>query len=106
MTIWFASLAAPALVLCDQVVAYAAVGWACSHEGIAAVHAIHAFFIILAGAGAIPAFRLWTATRMAGSEALERRHFLAGLALASSVLSVLVIASMWMPTWVIAPCAN
>jgi hypothetical protein len=44
--------------------------------------------------------------RRSGNEALERRHFLAALAVAAGALSVLVIGSMWMPTWIIAPCSN
>jgi hypothetical protein len=106
MKTWFALLAAPALVLADQVIAYATVGWACSHERIAAVHAVHALFIFAAAAGLFPAWRLWTATRAAGNEQIARRHFLAGIAVATCALSLLVIAAMWMPTWVIAPCAN
>jgi len=107
MNIWFALLAAPALALDDQVIAYAAVGWACSHERIAAVHAIHGFFLVATALGVVPAWNLWSATRSgSGGETLARRHFLAGIAVAAAALSVLVIAAMWMPTWVIAPCIN
>ena len=103
---WLALLAAPALVLCDQVITYAAVGWACAHERIAAVHAIHALFLVAAAGTLLPAWRAWAATRVSRSETVARRHFSAGLAIASGVLSVLVIAAMWLPTWVIAPCVE
>lgn len=106
MSIWFALLAAPLLALCDQVVAYASVGWACANDRIAVVHAVHALFLVAAASGIIPALRLWTATRAGTTEAFARRHFLAGLAIASAGLSALVIASMWFPTWLIAPCRN
>jgi hypothetical protein len=108
MRIWFALLAAPILALADQVVAYATVGWACAHEHVVAVHAVHALFLAAVIAGSVPAWQLWHATRSAkaGNETLARRHFLAGLAFASGALSILVIVSMWMPAWVIAPCAD
>lgn len=106
MKIWFALLAAPILALTDQVVAYATVGWACTNQHVIAVHAVHAFFLAAVVGGTVPAWRLWSTTSLAkpGNEALERRHFLAGLAIALGALSALVIASMWMPTWIIAPC--
>ena len=104
MSIWFALLVAPTLALADQVIAYAAVGWACTHERTVIVHAIHALFLVAATASLWPAWRLWTATYANADETAKRRHFLAGLAIASGALSVLAIAAMWMPTWVIAPC--
>jgi hypothetical protein len=104
MSIWLALLLAPTLALADQVIAYAAVGWACAHERSVVVHAIHALFLVAAAASLWPAWRLWTATRARADESAERRHFLGGLAIASGALSVLVIAAMWMPTWVIGPC--
>jgi hypothetical protein len=108
MRIWFALLAAPILALADQVVAYATVGWACAHEQPMAVHAVHALFLVAVVAGTVPAWQLWHATRSgkAGNETLARRRFLAGLATALSALSIVVIVSMWMPTWVIAPCSD
>lgn len=108
MRIWFGLLAAPLLALADQVLSYATVGWACAHQESIAVHTVHALFLATAAAAALPAWQLWQATRSTKSlnETVARRHFLAGLAMASSALSVLVIAAMWMPTWVIALCSN
>ena len=108
MPIWFALLAAPLLALGDQAVSYATVGWACAHQEPFALHAVHALFFTTAAAAAFPAWQLWRATRSTRSsnETVARRHFLAGLATASSTLSMLVIAAMWMPTWVISLCAN
>ncbi len=106
LKIWFALLAAPVLALTDQAVSYATVGWACDHQHAIAVHAVHVFFLVAAAAGTVPAWQLWSATRRTGNEIVARRHFLAGLAVAVSALSVLVIASMWMPTWIIEPCSN
>lgn len=106
MKIWFALLAAPILALTDQVVSYATVGWACAHQHVNAVHAVHVFFLVAVAAGTVPAWRLWrrTSSGKPGNETLERGHFLAGVAVAMGALSALVIASMWMPTWIITPC--
>jgi hypothetical protein len=101
---WPALLVAPALALADQVIAYAAVGWACAHDRAVVVHAIHAAFFFAVMASLWPAWRAWTTTHDGGDEAARRRHFLAGLAIASAALSALVIAAMWLPAWVIAPC--
>jgi hypothetical protein len=106
--IWFALLAAPFLVLMDQVVSYATVNWACAHQHAIAVHAVHACFLLAVAAGTVPAWQLWRRTRIgrSGNEALARRHFLAGLAVALGAFSILAITSMWMPTWIIAPCSD
>ena len=108
MRIWFALLVAPTLALADQSVAYATVVWACSHQQVAAVHAVHMLFLAGTAAGAVLAWQLWRATAPArnSSEALGRDHFLAGLATASGALSALAIIAMWVPTWVIAPCLD
>jgi hypothetical protein len=105
---WFALLAAPMLALMDQVISYATVGWACTHQHATVVHAVHVLFLVAAAAGTVPAWQLWSETRIgsARNEAVARRHFLAGLAVAVGALSMLVIASMWMPTWIIAPCSD
>ena len=68
------------------------------------MHAIHALFLVAATVCLWPAWRLWIATRAKADEAAQRRRFLGGLAIAVGALSVLAIAAMWMPTWVIAPC--
>ena len=107
MRIWVALLIAPMLALADQAVAYATVGWSCTHGEVLAVHAVHALCLAAAAASVFPAWRLWTTTRSAtGEVGPSQRHFLAGLAVASGALSTLVIAAMWMPTWVIAPCID
>jgi len=108
LKIWFALLGAPMLALTDQAVSYATVDWACAHQHAIAVHAVHVLFLIAAAVGTVAAWQLWNGTRVgrADSEILARRHFLAGLAVAVGALSVLVIAAMWMPTWIIAPCSD
>ena len=108
MPIWLALLVAPILALMDQAVAYATVGWACAHGQPVAVHAVHVLFLAIAAACTWPAMQLWNTTRARGKSpaTVADRHFLAGVATASGLLAVLVILSMWMPTWVIAPCVD
>ena len=108
MRIWFALLVAPTLALADQSVAYATVVWACSHQQVAAVHAVHMLFLAGTAGSAVLAWQLWRATAPArtGSKPSGRDHFLAGLATASGALSALTIIAMWVPTWMIAPCLN
>ena len=102
--IWLALLVAPAIALADQLVAYSAVGYACMHDLIFLVHAIHALSLVLAAACVVPASRVFARSirQRGGMEA--RRPFLAGVGVAAGALSVLVIAAMWLPTWVIGPC--
>ena len=109
MKIWLALLAAPVLALMDQVVSFATVGWACAHQHGVAVHAVHALFLVAAMASTVPAFQLWNGMRAdprSGDETVARRHFLASVAVGVGTLSVVIIASMWMPTWVIAVCSD
>ena len=104
MRTWPGLLLAPLLALADQIIAYAAVPWSCVHERAAAVHGLHVLFLVAATVTLWPASRVWRETRAAANDTDRRRHFLAGMALASAALSVLVIAALWMPTWFIAPC--
>lgn len=106
MSIWFALLLVPTLTLADQAIAYATVGWVCAHGHPLVLQAVHALFLAISIGGTMPAFRLWTATRTATTQPAQRRHFLAGLAVAVAALSVLVCAAMWMTTWFIAPCVQ
>ena len=110
MKIWIALIAAPILALMDQVVSFATVGWACAQQHGVAVHAVHALFLVAAAASTVPAFQAWrgSGSGIDGSrnESVARRHFLASVAVGVGTLSVITIASMWMPTWVISVCAG
>jgi hypothetical protein len=70
------------------------------------VHAVHVAFFAAAAATLPAAWRGWRQTRAQRSAAGERESFLAGLAVGSAVLSVLVIAAMSLPTWLISPCVR
>ena len=106
MRIWFALLAAPVLALVDQSVAYAMTGWACANQQAIAMHGVHAVFLAATLAGAGAAWGIWRATSSLNrrDETLARRHFLAGLAIASALRSALAIVAMWIPNWLLSPC--
>jgi hypothetical protein len=106
MRIWFALLALPVLALIDQGIAYATAQWACSHQNVIAVHAVHVVSLLIALAGALAAGQAWrrSAAVEARNETLARRRFLAGLATGAASLSALVIAAMWGVTWVVRAC--
>jgi len=106
MEIWLALLGAPVLALADQVIAYAAVGWACRSGHDLAVPAIHAALLVATALTAWPAWRLWRATREPLEEKARGRHFLAGMGLACAALSVLVIAAMGFTAGFIDPCVR
>jgi hypothetical protein len=105
MGIWYPLLVVPIAMLADQSIAFALVHWSCVHQQPMAVHGVHALFLAAAVAGIAMA---WHALRAAapanGGEAPARRRFTAGIALASSVLSALVIATMWLAVFLVAPC--
>ena len=108
MQIWLALIVAPLLALTDQAIAFSLVGWACAHQNAALLHAEHSFFLALATAAAIMAFRYWrkTGRANAGTPDAARRqlHFLAGLAATVAAFAALAIAAMWIPTWMISAC--
>jgi hypothetical protein len=107
MRIWFPLLLAPILALSDQTIAYATAGWACASQRPFAVHVVHAVFLVACLAGIAMAVTLFRETRAAeGDERHHVRHFLAGVSIASATLAALVIAAMWMPSWVLSPCLN
>ena len=106
MRIWFGLLLAPVLALADQSVAYAAAGWACANQQVAVLHGVHAAALAAVALSAALAWASWRSTQSgtADGEALAVRHFLAGLATASALLSALAIVAMWVPVWALSPC--
>ena len=108
MATWLALLVAPILALADQSIAFAATGWACARQGTGSVHFVHALFLAATLAATFLAWQSWRAGAdvVAVDESGARRHFLAGLAFASAMLSALTIAAMWLPTWLLSPCLN
>jgi len=106
MRTWPALLLAPTLALADQLFAFAILGWACAKGWPFVVHAVHVAFLAGAAATLPSAWHAWKQTRAARAAPGERESFLAGLAVGSAALSVLVIAAMSLPTWLISPCVR
>jgi hypothetical protein len=108
MRIWLGLLLAPLLALADQTIAYATSGWECAHQNVVALHGLHGTFLAATLVTAAMGWMLWRETLPLkdSSETLARRHFLAGIATGSGLLSALAIAAMWFPAWTLSPCLN
>ena len=106
MAIWFALLVAPVLALVDESIALSMTSWACRGQHGLALHIVHMAFAIATAAATVLAWRRWRETSHdeAASETIARRRFLAAMAIGVSVLSLLVIVTMWVPTWVLSSC--
>jgi hypothetical protein len=104
---WTALLLAPCLVLADQGVAYAMVGWSCASQNHGAAHFVHGAFLLATIATLVPA---WRAYRIAGGDSIAagasapRAAVLAQTALLAGALSAAMIVAMWIPQWVLSPC--
>lgn len=106
MAIWLALLLAPVLALTDQAAALSMTAWACRGQHGLALHLLHAVFAAAIAVTVFLARQRWRATSPGTSadETTARRHFLAGMALGISALSLLVVVTMWGPTWVLSSC--
>ena len=102
MAIWLALLVAPILALADQSVALSMTAWACRGQHALALHVVHLPFAIATAATTLLAWQRWRET--AAGDATARSRFLAGMAIGVSALSLLVIVTMWAPTWLLSSC--
>jgi hypothetical protein len=105
MRIWLALIVAPILALSSQSIALGLTHWACEHQNVGVMHAVHIGFLgtTLTCAG-LAWLQALASADVRAREARQRQRFLAGLATASAVLSSVVIAAMWVPTWMLSPC--
>jgi len=105
MAIWLALLVAPTLALADQCVALSMTVWACRGQHLLALHLVHLPFALATAVATVLAWQRWreTAAPSAG-DATARSHFIAGMAIGVAALSLLVIVTMWAPTWLLSPC--
>jgi hypothetical protein len=106
MHIWPAILLAPLLVLVDQSVTYAMVGWACRSQHELPIHAVHAFFFLATVATMIAPFKVLETHPIhsfMGSED-DGPDVLAITAIGVALLSALTILAMWLPQWFLSPC--
>ena len=106
MAIWLALLVAPTLALADQCVALSMTAWACRGQHLLALHVVHLPFALATAVATLLAWQHWreTAARPATGDATARSHFMSGMAIGVAALSLLVIVTMWAPTWLRSPC--
>jgi hypothetical protein len=108
VTIWLGLLVAPILALVDQTVALSMTTWVCRGQHGLAIHIVHAAFAVATTGATLLAWQRWhqEADDATGSETAARRRFLAGMAIGVSALSLLVVVTMWFPTWLISSCLD
>jgi hypothetical protein len=105
---WPGMLLAPLLALADQGVAYALVPYGCSHQHSAGLHLTHAVFLLATLACAVLA---WPVARPAlpalqeGPGGIERQAMMGAVALGIAALSAAIVVALWIPQWVLPPCA-
>ena len=113
MPAWPALLIAPMLALAEQSVVYALATPACQTQHEALMHGVPLAFLVLT---LLFTSMAWTRLRRLRRESAPpphadadlgplRDYFLTRMAVWSGALSSLVIAAMWVPQWVLSPCA-
>jgi hypothetical protein len=113
MPTWPALLIAPMLALAEQSIVYALSTPACQTQREAWLHAVPLLFVALtlllsamAWAEARRQQRLLPNTIPDADGAHVGHLLFAWLGVASGALSSLVIVAMWIPQWVLSPCAS
>jgi hypothetical protein len=106
MAISYALLVAPLLALVDQGTALSLTDWVCRGQHGLALHVVHAAFAAAVAPAILLAWRRRRATASAAttSERDAQGHFLAGMAVGVSALSLLAIVAMWVPVWMLSSC--
>jgi hypothetical protein len=113
MRIWPALLLAPLLALTEQAVVYALATPTCHTQRQAWLHILPVAFAIVTLVFTLMAWVDASRQRAitAGAAHLDvdapevRRYFLARIAVWCGALSTLVIVAVWIPQWVLSPCA-
>ena len=112
MWTWPALLLAPLLALAEQSIVYALSTPACQSQRAAWLHGVPLAFV--AATLFLTAMAWGEARRLAGGAPPHldadrralRRYFLACVATGLGALSSLAIVAMWLPQWVLSPCAG
>lgn len=111
--IWPALLLAPTLALMQQALAFSLVTPSCGRQEVLALHAVSAASTLLIAAMLWLAVRAWRKARnalrqqpAADYRVLTLRSFLAVLAMAVGGLALLVGLAMWVPVFILSPCAH
>ena len=113
MPIWPALLAAPSLALAHLSVAYALVTPSCAAQHSSWLHLSSVVFLALAVMSTAMAFaearqrarRTVPGATLDSDLAEVRPWFIAGVATLVGLLSSLVILGIWIPQWLLSPCA-
>jgi hypothetical protein len=108
MKTWLALIVAPLVALIDQAAAFALVGWACAHQSTLPLHLAHALCLVITTGIAMAAWasrRESTEIAAQSPEVSRQRRFLERIGPPVALIAMLVIASMWIPTWLIASCS-
>lgn len=110
MRAWPGFLLAPLLVLADQGVAYALVPYGCSHQQAAGLQAVHVVFLAAVLATAAIA---WPDARGALRQvrndeggSTQRHDLMAVLGFLMALFCAAIVVAMWLPHWMLAPCAS
>ena len=114
MLSWPALLLAPLLTLAEQSIAYALATPACQAQREPWLHAVPLGFLALTLMFTAMA---WVESRRLQLDGMDRphvdadrfvlrRYFVARVAVGVGALSSLVIVAMWIPQWVLSPCAS
>ena len=106
MHIWPAMLLAPLLVLVDQSLAYAMVGWACRSQHLLPLHLVHLVFLAATLATCIAPLKVLKGHPLhafMGSED-DGPDVLAVSSVGVALLSAVTILAMWLPQLFLSPC--
>ena len=106
MHVWPALLGAPLLLLVDQAVAYAMVGWACSGQHVLPLHGVHAGFLLAILATLVAPSRALRGNpiRAALGHEDEGPDVLAVAAIGVATLSAATVVALWIPQLFLSPC--
>ena len=114
MPTWPALLVAPSLALTHLSVAFALVAPACAAQHVRWLHLSSAGFLVVAIVFTAMAFAearrrvgpAGPASHVDSDLAEVRPRFIATVATLVGLLSSLVIAGIWIPQWLLSPCAS
>jgi hypothetical protein len=114
MLSWPALLLAPLLALAEQSIVYALATPTCETQREAWLHGVPLGFIavtlLFTGMAWVEVQRLrrdgLAAPHLDADRRALRRYFVAWVAVGLGALSSLAIAALWVPQWVLSPCAS
>ena len=112
MWTWPALLLAPLLALAEQSIVYSLATPTCQHQREAWLHGVPLLFLAVTLALTALAWAEARRLRGGGTPHLDadrralRGYFLACVGAGLGALSSLVILAVWVPQWVLSPCAS